>query len=442
MVLTVSQLNHSVAELLKDTFDLTWVTGEISNLTIAASGHCYFSLKDGKTQVRCAMFRMVAMRTGFKPKHGMQVIIRARVGLYEARGDFQLVAEHMELFGEGELQQQYERLKKQLSSEGLFDAEHKQPIPQLPKHIGIITSPTSAAVRDVLIILNQRFPSIPVIIYPTLVQGTQATEQIVDAIELANNRGECDVLLLIRGGGSLEDLWAFNTEPVARAVFDSDIPIISGIGHETDIALTDFVADNRAPTPSGAAEMASPDQHAWLNTFQSHETRLQQQIKQRLEQKSQQLDWLQRHLQRCHPGHKIALAKQRLQNCQNTLQHLAQTSLTKAKTQLIQANNNLQQLNPSQRIQKHQQTLVQLAQRFTHQQQLQQSKQQDRLAQAAAKLHMLSPLATLDRGYTLVTDERQKLISKAADCSPGKTITTRFQDGSINSVVQPTETAE
>ena len=262
-ILSVSQLNRQTRQLLETHLPLIWVEGELSNFACPASGHWYFSLKDEQAQVRCAMFRnrnsRVRLPSGGRPGNGLQVLVRCRVSLYEGRGEFQLIVEHMEEAGLGALQRRFEQLKNKLDSEGLFTTEHKQPLPALPRRIGVITSPTGAAIQDILQVLQRRFAAIPVTIYPTAVQGQEAIAGLTHAIEQANDHGSCDVLIVGRGGGSMEDLWAFNEESVARAIFASDIPIISAVGHEVDFTIADFVADQRAPTPSAAAELLSPD---------------------------------------------------------------------------------------------------------------------------------------------------------------------------------------
>lgn len=276
-VYTVSRLNQEVRLLLENVYPLIWVEGEISNLSRPSSGHYYFSLKDQEAQVRCAMFRNTAIRLRFQPKDGMQVLVRARVGLYPARGEFQLIIEHMEDAGDGRLRRAFEELKHKLQREGLFDAARKRPLPVPPRRLGIVTSPTGAAIHDVLTVLRRRFPLLPVLIYPVQVQGEGAAEQIAAAIRLANERKEVDLLLVTRGGGSLEDLWAFNEEVVARAIYASEIPVVSAVGHEVDVTIADLVADQRAPTPSAAAEMISPDAGAWLMQLSRHQACLQQQ---------------------------------------------------------------------------------------------------------------------------------------------------------------------
>ncbi|HKX58724.1 MAG TPA: exodeoxyribonuclease VII large subunit, partial [Steroidobacteraceae bacterium] len=255
----MSRLNREARALLETGLPSLWITGELSNLSRPASGHWYFSLKDEGAQVRCAMFRQRNLSVRVAPRDGMQVLLRARVGLYEARGEFQLVVDHLEEAGEGELRRRFEALKLKLAAEGLFDAARKRPLPRFPRRIGVVTSPTGAALRDVLHVLGRRFPSVPVLLYPVPVQGAGAAREIASMLAVADRRRDVDVLLLVRGGGSLEDLWAFNDEALARAIAGVGLPVISGIGHEIDFTIADFVADLRAPTPSAAAEIAVPD---------------------------------------------------------------------------------------------------------------------------------------------------------------------------------------
>ena len=269
-IFTVTQLNYSVRHLLEVELGQIWLTGEISNFSQPVSGHWYLTLKDENAQVRCAMFKMKNLRVNFRPQNGMQVLVRASVSLYEPRGDYQLIIESMQMAGDGLLQQQFEGLKMKLAAQGLFAQEHKKPIPKFVKRVGIITSPSGAALQDILHILNRRDPSLQVVIYPTLVQGKEATQDIIDTIRLANQRKECDVLIVGRGGGSLEDLWCFNEEMVAYAIYQSELPIISAVGHETDVTIADFVADLRAPTPSAAAELVSRDQQEIVRQLQHH----------------------------------------------------------------------------------------------------------------------------------------------------------------------------
>ena len=333
-IYTVSRLNREVRFVIEGSFPTLWVEGEISNFAAPHSGHWYFSLKDATAQVRCAMFRPQNRRLSFTPKDGMQVLVKARVSLYEGRGDFQLLAEHLEEAGEGKLRQEFEALKKRLLEAGLFAEEHKKPLPAIPRCIGIITSPTGAAIRDILSVLQRRFASVPVIIYPTLVQGDLAAPNIVKAIETANHRNECDALILTRGGGSLEDLWPFNEEKVAYAIYRSNIPIVSGVGHEIDFTIADFVADLRAPTPSAAAELATPDREELLNSLDQHQKQLARLAKQKLQQFQQNLDWMKKHLQQQHPKRRLAEQAQHLDLCEITLVRLQNKLLAEHQANL------------------------------------------------------------------------------------------------------------
>src|SRR6202522_4096960 len=291
-IYSVSRLNREVRILLERGFGSLWLEAEISNFARPSSGHWYFSLKDAAAQVRCAMFRQRNMLCSFAARDGQKVLVRARVGLYEPRGEYQLIVDHMEDAGLGALKRQFEELSAKLSQEGLFAAERKRPLPGLPRRIGVITSPTGAAVRDILHVLARRFPAAAVLIYPVPVQGAQAAAEITAALELAGRRAECDVLILARGGGSLEDLWAFNDERLARAIVASPIPVITGIGHEVDFTIADFAADVRAPTPSAAAELVVPDAEEWLKSLQRLGLRLRRGMRQRLDGHDERLRWL------------------------------------------------------------------------------------------------------------------------------------------------------
>ena len=300
-VYSVSELNSAVASLLEREFAWIWVEGEISNLATPASGHIYFTLKDAGAQVRCAMFRGRNRDLKFRPDNGVQVVIRCKVSLYAVRGDYQLIVDRMDQAGAGELQRKYEELKQKLAAEGLFDEDRKQALPEIPACIGVITSRTGAAIRDVLSVIARRFPSVPVKLFPVPVQGEESAPAICRAFELAQQHAVCDVLLLVRGGGSLEDLWSFNEEAVARAIFDCSIPIVSGVGHEVDITIADFVADHRAATPTAAAESVTPDQQAWMQTLDWYHTRLEQLTHARLTQLTERLSWLRTRLSQQHP---------------------------------------------------------------------------------------------------------------------------------------------
>ncbi|MEQ1636639.1 MAG: exodeoxyribonuclease VII large subunit [Methylococcales bacterium] len=434
---TVSQLNRAVRQLLGDEFVNIRVEGEISNLSAPSSGHIYFTLKDAEAQIRCAMFRARLGLLAFKPANGQQVIVRAQVSLYEPRGDYQLIVEEVAAAGEGALRQRFEQLKQKLAAEGLFDGTKKQPIPTLPRAIGVITSPSGAAIRDVLSVLKRRFPAIPVIVYPVAVQGEQAKTEIAQAIALANQRAECDVIILSRGGGSLEDLWAFNEEVVARAIFSSSIPLIAGIGHEIDFTIADFVADLRAATPSAAAEHAVPDQQAWLQRLARVETRCQQLMLGRLRQLQQQLIWAEKRLQQVHPGRRLLQKAQTLDQLEARLQNALQNTLQRAQGLLNTHTARLGKHSPSEKIRRYQAQQVFLSSRLQAaiKKTLEHFKQQ--LAINSQTLHAVSPLATLERGYAIVNlTHSSSIINHSQQLKVGDLIQTRFAQGKITSQVK------
>lgn len=383
-IYTVSQLNSEVKRLLESAFNTVCLIGEISNFVQSQAGHAYFSLKDRNTQVRCALFSRTASQLKFALENGQQILIQARVSLYEARGDFQLIIQHVEAVGDGALQRAFEQLKKKLSLEGLFAPENKKPLPTCPQTIGVITSPTGAAIRDILHVLNRRCPSIRIIIYPTLVQGQQAAEQIAKMLQLANQRNECDLLILARGGGSLEDLWPFNEEIVARAIFESQLPIVTGVGHEIDFTIADFVADHRAPTPSAAAESTSPDSAAWQRQLQQHWQHLVWLIQHHIQQKQQALTALKQRLR--HPQQQLNDYQQRLQQLLHQLK-FAMAQHLKSKQQSLQ-------------------TLVQ-------------------------QLNAISPLNTLKRGYAIATDSNDHVITNAQAIAEKDVLQLRLAHGKL-----------
>jgi exodeoxyribonuclease VII large subunit len=437
-ILSVSELNHQAKSLLEGHFPSLWVEGELTNLACPASGHWYFSLKDAQAQVRCAMFRGFNRLLTFTPEAGMKVTARAKVSLYEGRGDFQLIVDFMEEAGFGALQRAFEALKKKLAQEGLFDAAHKKTIPSLPHCIGVITSATGAAVRDILSTLQRRFASIPVIIYPSAVQGKEAAAQLCHAIETANRRQECDVLILARGGGSLEDLWPFNEESVARAIFASHIPIVSGVGHEIDVTIADFIADQRAATPTAAAELCCPSSAHWLSQLQAIQQRLIQPIRNCLAQQQQRLLWLQKRLK--HPGQRLQEWMQRLDMTEQRLQRSMQHYFTQQQHRLQQSQQRLYQQNPLSAIHQHERTLQARYQQLTQvmQQALAQRRQQ--LIQLASSLDAMSPLATLGRGYALVTRVRDgQLLRCAQDIAVGEQVKTHLHEGTLICEVQRIE---
>lgn len=432
-VYSVSKLNGEAKYLLESNFPSIWVEGEISNLARPSSGHIYFSLKDDSAQVRCAMFRGSNRLLPFTPDHGMQVKVRAKVSLYPGRGDFQLIVDRMEEAGAGLLQQAYERLKQKLHAEGLFEPKHKQEWPEIPKLIGIITSPTGAAIRDILSVLKRRYPMAPVIIYPVAVQGENAGKQIADALKLADQRNECDVLIISRGGGSLEDLWAFNEELVARAIFDCSIPLISGVGHEVDFTIADFVADHRAPTPSAAAELITPDQGALLQQLTLSEQSLHDEIKTLLEQRQQQIDWLEGRLAQRHPGQWLALQQQRLSELKQRMINSQKNSSRYLTERVASLSKRVQQQNPQHRIDNISKQLGSFYNRLelASSQQLKAAKV--RLQHVSHTLDTVSPLATLSRGYAIVTSkDSNKVISDASTANEGTEVEAKLNKGTLH----------
>lgn len=385
-ILTISELNRAARELLEGAFSSLWVEGEISNITQHRSGHWYFTLKDKKAQIRCAMFFQHNRKVKFQPEVGMHLLVNARLSLYEARGDYQLIVESMEEIGAGALQRAFEQLKAKLSEEGLFDEVHKQSIPDIPHQLGVITSPTGAAIRDICSVLERRFPMLPILIYPVLVQGEEAATQIAQAIELANRQKRCDVLLVSRGGGSLEDLWSFNEEVVARAIFKSKIPVVSGVGHEIDFTISDFVADLRAPTPSAAAELISPDQTDLKIRLTHYYNELMDLIQENIEEKTAVLNQLTERLLRAHPQQQLEQFAQHLDRSSSVLMNQMKYLL---------------------------------------------ERKESKLAQLAKALHITSPLATLARGYSILTNKIGETITASKQIKPGELIDARLHDGAL-----------
>ena len=437
-IYTVSELNLTIRGLLESEFPLLWIEGEISNLARPASGHMYFSLKDDRAQVRCAMFRGRNQLLRFRPENGQKVLVRARVSLYEARGEFQLIVEHMEDAGAGALQRAFEELKARLAAEGLFDEALKSPPPELPQRIGVITSATGAAIRDVLSVLERRFPAIPVLIYPVPVQGAAAAPAIAKTLALASKRRDCDVLLLVRGGGSLEDLWSFNEESVARAIVACDIPVVCGVGHEVDITIADFAADLRAPTPSAAAELISPDQQAYLAEFAWYQQRLQQLILARLNAGQQQLDWLQRRLQQQHPLSMLQQQAQRLDELHQRLGTAWQYRLRDYESALQQTLSRLLSSSPEHRIELGQHRLRALSERLQGAQENAFSIKKQKLALLSRTLQAISPLNTLARGYAIASDAAGHTLLRSDQVQAGDTVQLRLARGRILGRVEKT----
>ncbi|MEW8376725.1 MAG: exodeoxyribonuclease VII large subunit, partial [Candidatus Thiodiazotropha taylori] len=418
--------------ILEASFPLLWVSGEISNLAQPASGHIYFSLKDEAAQVRCAMFRMKRQRLRFRPENGQQVLIRAKVSLYEARGEFQLIAEHMEPAGEGALRFAFEQLKQKLAAEGLFDTEQKKPIPVPPKQLGLITSPSGAAVRDLLSVLKRRFPALPVIIYPVQVQGEDAARQIVQMLKLAERRQECDLLILSRGGGSLEDLQAFNEEQVARAIHQLSIPVVTGIGHEIDFTIADFVADRRAATPSAAAELVTPDQLEWQQRLHAVTRRLKQNQQQRLQQLQQHFSALLKRLQIQHPKRRLQQQAQRLDELSDRLSRQFHFNLLQKHQRIDRLHTRLARQTPEQRLKRLMQQTANLEQRLHRAVTQRLNREQTRFTQLGRDMHNLSPLNTLGRGYAIVSSPTTNaIITDAAEVELGDELQARLHKGSL-----------
>jgi exodeoxyribonuclease VII large subunit len=441
--ISVSELNRQVKTLLEQGLAKLWVEGEISNLARPASGHLYFSLKDESSQIRCAYFRQRQRGPTINLKNGDQVLAFGRVSIYEARGDYQLIVEQLEEAGEGELRRRFEVLKQKLSAEGLFDEDEKQDLPELPEKIGVVTSPSGAAVRDIITVLKRRFPSIPVVIYPTLVQGETAATLIADAIATAVSRNECDVLILARGGGSLEDLWSFNEEIVARAIHDCPIPIVSAVGHEVDFTIADFVADVRAPTPSGAAELVVPDQAEWLRSLSATAGRIALLGRRYLEEKFQTVDWLSRRLTQSSPATTVARQNDWLRNLQQILTGAIRHDLVTRVRIVENIRFRLLQRSPAIGVQQSMQRLSALQQRLRGSGTSAVDKLNVRLRLAARALDSVSPLATLDRGYAIVSDEGTgAILTDAAKVKPGSGIRAQLAHGTLQATVNETDTGK
>lgn len=431
-IYSVSRLVRETRAVLEGSFPLLWVSGEISNLAQPASGHIYFSLKDEAAQVRCAMFRMKRQLLRFRPQNGQQVLLRARVSLYEARGEFQLIAEQMEPAGEGALRLAFEQLKAKLAAEGLFDTDRKRPLPQVPKQLGLITSPSGAAIRDLLSVLRRRFPALPVVIYPVQVQGAEAPGQIVRMLQLANRRRDCDVLILSRGGGSLEDLQAFNDEVVARAIHASQIPVVSGVGHEIDFTIADFVADRRAPTPSAAAELVAPDQQAWRRQLTLLSQRLQHHQSRKLMLLRERIGGLEKRLHKQHPSQRLQQRAQRLDELNRRLRQALHLRQVKDSRRLEQLQNRLLAQSPMRRLERFTLTHGQLAARLRLAIARRLERERGRLGQLARDLHTLSPLNTLGRGYAIVSRTRDERIVRSSDeVERGERVRARLSQGRI-----------
>lgn len=439
-IYSVSQLNAEVRETLESAFPRSvWVEGELSNVARPSSGHIYFTLKDSQAQVRCAMFRGRNSTLSFVPANGMQVLLRARVGLYDGRGEYQLVAEFMEESGDGALRRAFEQLKQQLDAEGLFDVARKRPLPALPQAIGVITSPTGAAIRDILSVLRRRFPAMPLIIYPVPVQGEGAAFQIATAIRLANTRKDVDVLLVARGGGSLEDLWAFNEEVVARAIAASDLPVITGIGHEIDFTIADFCADVRAPTPSAAAELLTPDQNEWRQRMLRYAQRLQLRQRELLSRWQRQLAWLTKCLEQQHPRQRVLQRMQRIDELEQRLYRAQRAHLRVLRQRIVTANARLHRHAPDHQLARLVERHGYLNQRLRNSMLQRLARERQQLVAVSRALDTVSPLATLSRGYSVLTRTIDgTVITNADQLHPGERIKARLHRGSVECTVTQT----
>ena len=430
-VYAVSELNAQVRARLESGFGQLWVEGELSNLAQPASGHWYFSLKDSRAQVRCAMFRQNNMQVQFRPESGQQVRVRVRVSLYEARGEYQLVVQHMEPAGEGALRQAFEELKNRLQAEGLFNPEHKRSLPWLPRRIGVITSPTGAAIRDVLHVLRRRFPAIPVVVYPVPVQGEEAPGRIVEALHLAAERSECDVLILTRGGGSLEDLWSFNDEAVARAVHACPLPIVAGVGHEIDFTIADFVADLRAPTPSAAAEAVTPDRGELAQRVQGLAGRLQRAGTRLIRDGDNRLRAQTSRMQALHPGRRITEQIQRLDELWLRMDRACRLGLRQRSDRLRGLYDRLHAHSPARRLQLHHDRLAHQHQRLEGAMHRRLDRLARSLAVASRGLSAVSPLATLDRGYAIARQPDGTVVTDARQVHSGDPLNVRLARGEL-----------
>lgn len=440
-VFSVTRLNREVRGLLEGNFPLIWLEGEISNFSAPSSGHWYFSLKDSKAQVRCAMFRTRNQRVRLRPKNGEKVLVRARISVYEPRGEYQLLAEHIEPAGQGDLQRRFEELKAKLQNEGLFDPANKAELPDLSlgglKRIAVITSPSSAAVQDVISVLGRRYPLSDVVVYPVLVQGDLAPRDISQALQQANKRNDADIILLVRGGGSIEDLWAFNEEIVARAIAVSQIPVISGVGHETDFTIADFVADRRAPTPSVAAEMVTPDQHELLTHARSLEANLHNEISTRIENASKQLKHIQHRLQLQHPKQQLEQQAQSLDELSMRLHRSTRHRLSALQQRFTQQQQALLRLSPELQLANKQQHLNNAQQRLQQAIHKQLNNKRQQLALVSRELNVISPLQTLERGYAIALHADSGIAIKSpSDTQQGDRLNIKLAQGQVSAIVE------
>ncbi len=434
-IYTVSRLNAEVRLLLENEMGIVWLIGEISNFSSPVSGHWYLTLKDSRAQVKCAMFKGNNRFVNFKPKNGQQVLVKARLSLYEPRGDYQIIIESMQPEGDGRLQQEFDQLKMKLASEGLFAHTLKQPLPEHPKCVGIVTSKTGAALHDILNVLKRRDPSLPIIIYPTVVQGEAAAIQIAQAIGCANSRAECDVLIVGRGGGSLEDLWCFNNEIVARTIASSQIPIISAVGHEIDVTIADFVADVRAPTPSAAAELVSRDNSHKKQAFQAYLHKLSSAIRHYFADQKAITKQLQHRLDRQHPATRLQRQQQQLDEFSLRLERAIRARFTQAQNNIEKRNHQLQLLSPDKKLREQQHLLSNREKDLKDAMNNLLVSSRYRFNRLADTMNAVSPLATLSRGYSITQNEQGQVVQSPKEVKSGDKLITRLKDGEIRSTV-------
>ncbi|MFS1437792.1 exodeoxyribonuclease VII large subunit [Shewanella sp. 10N.286.48.A6] len=435
-VYSVSRLNGEVRQLLEGELGKVWLEAEISNFVSPNSGHWYMTLKDSRSQIRCAMFKGRNQSVAFRPVNGQQVLVKGAISVYEPRGDYQLLLESMLPAGDGLLAQQYEALKLKLAAEGLFATQTKRPIPQNIQRIGVITSATGAAIRDVVHVLSRRDPSIEVVVYPTQVQGATASKLIIDAITTANKRLEVDVLLLTRGGGSLEDLWCFNDEDLAHAIYNSALPVVSAVGHEIDTTISDYVADVRAPTPSAGAELLSDDKGNKSQKLTATFARLRQAYRHYILHQSTQLAELSHQLQRQDPKRQLQQLEQRFDEMQLKLESALQHKLARAQMRQQQLKSRLQQQSPVHKLTLEQNKMTYLSNRLNEAMKSRVDNASKQLSYSAHKLETVSPLATLSRGYSITKDSDGKVVEQANQVSSGDLLVTQLHHGEIESLVK------
>ncbi len=431
---SVSELNRKVKGLLEIHFPLIWVEGEVSNISKPASGHWYFTLKDSGAQVSCAMFKRRNSAVPFKPNAGDHLKLRARVSLYEGRGDYQLIVEHMEQAGFGLLQRRYEELKAKLQSEGLFDDDQKKALPKQARHLAVVTSPTGAAVRDVLSVLERRFPALPITIIPSQVQGDDAPDQLVNALTKADNDERFDTILICRGGGSIEDLWSFNSEALARSIAACKTPVVSAVGHEIDFTIADFVADMRAPTPSAAAELISGDSDELVLSYSRLQAQIQRSVSRRIKHAYDKLAFLRRQLK--HPRDKLEQWHQRLDHIETRLTHALTRRIEGKSQRYALVEHRLNSASPLSEIKLKQRNLSDLTTQLNQQLRKQFDNKQLRFKHLVSQLDLVSPIATINRGYSITRDKENHVLHSIDKVNVGDEISVRISDGTLISTVK------